>query len=143
ERSEKLRQIINRVGELDANIQKASVLASQNNPYLAWDVIVEANRTESDDLVLAKTRSDIAPLVADYAKLIAQAEKLEKEGSEAAALTAWLSAQDLNPASPACGTAVKRLAVLVAQNAPAKVVATTPAPPSAPAADEVPVPPRR
>lgn len=143
ERSEKLRQIINRVGELDANIQKASVLASQNNPYLAWDVIVEANRTESDDLVLAKTRSDIAPLVADYAKLIAQAEKLEKEGSEAAALTAWLSAQDLNPASPACGTAVKRLAVLVAQSAPAKVVATTPAPPSAPAADEVPVPPRR
>jgi hypothetical protein len=34
-RNDKLRQIVNRVGELDANIQKASVLASQNNPYLA------------------------------------------------------------------------------------------------------------
>ncbi|MEY3491071.1 MAG: hypothetical protein RL309_199, partial [Verrucomicrobiota bacterium] len=67
ERSEKLRKVVNRVGELDANIQKASVLATQNNPYLAWDVIVEVYKTESDDIVLAKTRSDIAPLVANYA----------------------------------------------------------------------------
>jgi hypothetical protein len=141
ERSEKLRQVVNRVGELDANIQKASVLASQNNPYLAWDVIVETSRTEGDDLVLAKTRSDIAPLVADYARLIGLAEKLEKEGAEAAALTAWLSAQDLNPASPACGAAVKRLAQAVANAAPAKAAAPTPAPP--PAGDEIAPPPKR
>ncbi|MEY3911919.1 MAG: hypothetical protein RLY37_1387, partial [Verrucomicrobiota bacterium] len=117
ERSEKLRKVVNRVGELDANIQKASVLATQNNPYLAWDVIVEVYKTESDDIVLAKTRSDIAPLVANYAQLIGHAEKLEKDGAEAAALTAWLSAQDLNPASPACGAAVKRLAKSVAESA--------------------------
>lgn len=141
ERSEKLRQVVNRVGELDANIQKASVLASQNNPYLAWDVIVETSRTEGDDLVLAKTRSDIAPLVADYARLIGLAEKLEKEGAEAAALTAWLSAQDLNPASPACGAAVKRLAQAVANAAPAKAAAPTPAPP--PAGDEIAPPAKR
>jgi hypothetical protein len=144
ERSEKLRKVVNRVGELDANIQKASVLASQNNPYLAWDVIVEVYKTESDDLVLAKTRSDIAPLVANYAQLIGHAEKLEKDGAEAAALTAWLSAQDLNPASPACGAAVKRLAKSVAESAVIRSTGTVPAPPSAPAAgDEVPVPPKK
>jgi hypothetical protein len=144
ERSEKLRKVVNRVGELDANIQKASVLASQNNPYLAWDVIVETYKTESDDLVLAKTRSDIAPLVANYAQLIGHAEKLEKDGAEAAALTAWLSAQDLNPASPACGAAVKRLAKSVAESAVIRSTGTVPAPPSAPAAgDEVPVPPKK
>ena len=144
ERSEKLRKVVNRVGELDANIQKASVLASQNNPYLAWDVIVETYKTESDDLVLAKTRSDIAPLVANYAQLIGHAEKLEKDGAEAAALTAWLSAQDLNPASPACGAAVKRLAKSVAESAVIRSTGAVPAPPSAPAAgDEVPVPPKK
>ena len=144
ERSEKLRKVVNRVGELDANIQKASVLASQNNPYLAWDVIVETYKTESDDLVLAKTRSDIAPLVANYAQLIGQAEKLEKDGAEAAALTAWLSAQDLNPASPACGAAVKRLAKSVAESAVIRATGSVPAPPAAPAAgDEVPVPPKK
>jgi len=144
ERSEKLRKVVNRVGELDANIQKASVLASQNNPYLAWDVIVEIYKTESDDLVLAKTRSDIAPLVANYAQLIGHAEKLEKDGAEAAALTAWLSAQDLNPASPACGAAVKRLAKSVAESAVIRSTGAVPAPPSAPAAgDEVPVPPKK
>ena len=141
ERSEKLRKVVNRVGELDANIQKASVLASQNNPYLAWDVIVEVYKTESDDLVLAKTRSDIAPLVANYAQLIGLAEKLEKDGAEAAALTAWLSAQDLNPASPACGAAVKRLAKSVAESAVIRSTAAVPAPPAA--GDEVPVPPRK
>ena len=141
ERSEKLRKVVNRVGELDANIQKASVLATQNNPYLAWDVIVEVYKTESDDIVLAKTRSDIAPLVANYAQLIGHAEKLEKDGAEAAALTAWLSAQDLNPASPACGAAVKRLAKSVAESAVIRSTGSVPAPPSAPAAeDEVPVP---
>lgn len=144
ERSEKLRKVVNRVGELDANIQKASVLASQNNPYLAWDVIVETYKTESDDLVLAKTRSDIAPLVANYAQLIGMAEKLEKDGAEAAALTAWLSAQDLNPASPACGAAVKRLAKSVAESAVVRPAGAVPAPPAPPAAgDEVPVPPKK
>ncbi len=138
ERSEKLRKVVNRVGELDANIQKASVLASQNNPYLAWDVIVETYKTESDDIVLAKTRSDIAPLVANYAQLIGHAEKLEKDGAEAAALTAWLSAQDLNPASPACGAAVTRLAKSVAESAVIRSNGSVPAPPAA--GDEVPVP---
>ncbi len=140
ERSEKLRKVVNRVGELDANIQKANMLASQNNPYLAWDVIVETYKNESDDLVLAKTRSDIAPLVANYAQLIGMAEKLEKDGAEAAALAAWLSAQDLNPASPACGAAVKRLAKSVAENAVVKAAGAVPAPPSASAGDDVPVP---
>lgn len=143
ERSEKLRKVVNRVGELDANIQKASVLASQNNPYLAWDVIVETYKTESDDLVLAKTRSDIAPLVANYAQLIGHAEKLEKDGAEAAALTAWLAAQDLNPASPACGAAVKRLARSVAESAVIRSAGAVPAPPPAPAGDDVPVPPKK
>jgi hypothetical protein len=143
-RSEKLRQIVNRVGELDANIQKASVLASQNNPYLAWDVLVEASKTESDDLVLAKTRSDIAPLVADYARLIALAEKFEKEGAEAAALNAWLQAQDINPASVSCGESIKRLARIVAGGSNVRATSEVPVPPLTPAStDEVPVPPAR
>ncbi|MEI6121396.1 MAG: hypothetical protein WCP90_02650 [Opitutae bacterium] len=143
-RSDKLRQIISRVGELDANIQKASVLASQNNPYLAWDVLVEANKTESDDLVLAKTRSDIAPLVSDYARLIGLAEKFEKEGAEAAALNAWLQAQDINPASLSCGEAIKRLARIVAGGSNVRATSEVPVPPLTPApTDEVPVPPAR
>jgi len=143
-RSDKLRQIVNRVGELDANIQKASVLASQNNPYLAWDVLVEAYKTESDDLVLAKTRSDIAPLVSDYARLIGLAEKFEKEGAEAAALNAWLQAQDINPASLACGESIKRLARIVAGGSNVRATSEVPVPPLTPATtDEVPVPPAR
>ena len=84
--------------------------------------------------------TDIAPLVANYAQLIGHAEKLEKDGAEAAALTAWLSAQDLNPASPACGAAVKRLARSVAESAVIRSEGTVPTPP---AADDIPAPPTK
>jgi hypothetical protein len=144
ERSAKLLKVIGRIGELDFKIQKASVLFTENNPYLAWDVIVDAYKSESDDLVLAKTRADISSRVGAYSGLIDSAEKLEKDGAEAAALTAWLAAQDLNPPSTICGAAVKRLAKSVAESAVIRATGTVPAPPSAPAAgDEVPVPPRK
>ncbi len=144
ERSAKLLKVIARIGELDFKIQKASVLFTENNPYLAWDVIVDAYKSESDDLVLAKTRADISSRVGAYSGLIDSAEKLEKDGAEAAALTAWLAAQDLNPPSTICGAAVKRLAKSVAESAVIRATGTVPAPPSAPAAgDEVPVPPRK
>ena len=141
ERSAKLLKVIARIGELDFKIQKASVLFTENNPYLAWDVIVDAYKSESDDLVLAKTRADISSRVGAYSGLIDSAEKLEKDGAEAAALTAWLAAQDLNPPSTICGAAVKRLAKSVAESAVIRATGTVPAPPPAPAADdEVPVP---
>ena len=141
ERSAKLLKVIGRIGELDFKIQKASVLFTENNPYLAWDVIVDAYKSESDDLVLAKTRADISSRVGAYSGLIDSAEKLEKDGAEAAALTAWLAAQDLNPPSTICGAAVKRLAKSVAESAVIRATGTVPAPPPAPAADdEVPVP---
>ena len=108
ERSAKLLKVIARIGELDFKIQKASVLFTENNPYLAWDVIVDAYKSESDDLVLAKTRADISSRVGAYSGLIDSAEKLEKDGAEAAALTAWIAAQDLNPPSTICGAAVNR-----------------------------------
>lgn len=144
ERSAKLLKVIGRIGELDFKIQKAIVLFTENNPYLAWDVIVDAYKSESDDLVLAKTRADISSRVGAYSGLIDSAEKLEKDGAEAAALTAWLAAQDLNPPSTICGAAVKRLAKSVAESAVIRSAGTVPAPPSAPAAgDEVPVPARK
>jgi hypothetical protein len=144
ERSAKLLKVIGRIGELDFKIQKASVLFTENNPYLAWDVIVDAYKSESDDLVLAKTRADISSRVGAYSGLIDSAEKLEKDGAEAAALTAWLAAQDLNPPSTICGAAVKRLAKSVAESAVIRATGAVPAPPSEPAAgDEVPVPPKK
>ena len=129
ERSAKLLKVIARIGELDFKIQKASVLFTENNPYLAWDVIVDAYKSESDDLVLAKTRADISSRVGAYSGLIDSAEKLEKDGAEAAALTAWLAAQDLNPPSTICGAAVKRLAKSVAESAVIRATGTVPAPP--------------
>jgi hypothetical protein len=142
ERSAKLLKVIARIGELDFKIQKATVLLNENNPYIAWDVIVDAYKTESDDLVLAKTRADVSSKVGAYSGLIENAEKLEKDGAEAAALTSWMAAQDLNPLSAVCGAAVKRLAKSVAESAVIRSTGSVPAPPPA-AGDDVPVPPKK
>jgi hypothetical protein len=114
DRLAQLKAVVTRVGEIEAILLQASSLAAQGNPYLAWDLLQRAGSIDPNDLMLARTRSDIAPMVADYARLLAQADRLEKEGHDAAALTAWMAAQELNPVSEICGTAVKRLATKVA-----------------------------
>jgi hypothetical protein len=122
-----------RVGEIEAILLQSSSLAAQGNPYLAWDLLQRASAIDPNDLMLARTRSDIAPLVADYARLLGQAERLERDGHNAAALTAWMAAQELNPISETCGTAVKRLAGKVAGAVgTSTVTAGTPEVPEAP-----------
>ena len=114
DRLPKLKAVVNRVGEIEAIILQASNLAAQGNPYLAWDLLQRAQSIDANDIVLARTRSDIAPLVAEYARLLAVADRLEKDGHDAAALTAWMTAQELNPVSEICGASVRRLASRVA-----------------------------
>jgi len=114
DRLPKLKAVVTRVGEIEAIILQAASLAAQGNPYLAWDLLQRAQAVDPNDIVLARTRSDIAPLVAEYARLLAVAERMERDGHDAAALTAWMSAQELNPVSEICGSAVRRLAARVA-----------------------------
>jgi hypothetical protein len=133
ERLAKLKAVVIRVGEIEAILLQSSSLAAQGNPYLAWDLLQRASAIDPNDLMLARTRSDIAPLVADYARLLGQAERLERDGHNAAALTAWMAAQELNPISETCGTAVKRLAAKVAGAVgTSTVTAGTPEVPEAP-----------
>lgn len=136
DRLPKLKAVVTRVGEIEAIILQASSLAAQGNPYLAWDLLQRAQAIDPNDIVLARTRSEIAPLVAEYARLLALAERMEKDGHDAAALTAWMSAQELNPVSEICGTAVRRLAGRVAASG-----GPAPAPGRDPGALEVPEPP--
>lgn len=136
DRLPKLKAVVTRVGEIEAIILQASSLAAQGNPYLAWDLLQRAQAIDPNDIVLARTRSEIAPLVAEYARLLALAERMEKDGHDAAALTAWMSAQELNPVSEICGAAVRRLAARVAASGAA---ATSPG--RDPGALEVPEPP--
>jgi hypothetical protein len=81
---------------------------------LAWDLLQRAREIDANDFNLARTTADIAPLVAEYARLQGQGTRYEKEGNDAAALTAWMAALDLNPVSEICNAAVKRLAGKVA-----------------------------
>ncbi len=113
DRLPKLKEVVAKIGEIEAILMQAQSL-SGSNPYLAWDLLQRAREIDANDFNLARTTADIAPLVAEYARLQGQGTRYEKEGNDAAALTAWMAALDLNPVSEICNAAVKRLAGKVA-----------------------------
>ena len=113
DRLPKLKEVVAKIGEIEAILMQAGSL-SGSNPYLAWDLLQRAREIDANDFNLARTTADIAPLVAEYARLQGQGTRYEKEGNDAAALTAWMAALDLNPVSEICNAAVKRLAGKVA-----------------------------
>ena len=91
DRLPKLKEVVAKIGEIEAILMQAQSL-SGSNPYLAWDLLQRAREIDANDFNLARTTADIAPLVAEYARLQGQGTRYEKEGNDAAALTAWMAA---------------------------------------------------
>lgn len=118
-RMDKLNAAVQRVGRIEALAEQADALLAQGNRYLAWDAVMEAARTDPNDSRLGALRSRMAPQVADYAKLLADASRAEAEGRPGSALTAYLAAQDLNRGSKYCQDAIGRVAQAMLEAAPA------------------------
>lgn len=125
ERAEKLKNVLRDVGQIDGYLLNAKALSSQGNGYMAWDVLQEATRFGASDPELAKARSEMAPEVANYASLLANAERSEKSGNYAASLAAYLAAQDLNQGSEFCRQGIKRLSALLLDQTVVRPTATT------------------
>ncbi len=115
ERGDQLRDILKKVGGIDALLMNAKVLAGQGNACMAWDVLQEAARLGGNDVELARARSELAPLVGVYANMLAVAERDEKAGNYSAAAVNLLAAQDINPASEYCRQAIQRVSALLMQ----------------------------
>ncbi len=119
-RLDKLNAVLQKVGRTEALAAQAEALAAQGNRYLAWDAVVEAGRDAPTDPKLASLRSVLAPQVADYAKLLADAARAESENRPGSAIAAYLAAQDLNRGSKFCQDAIDRAARAMLDDAPTK-----------------------
>lgn len=119
-RLDKLNAVLQKVGRVEALSTQAEALAAQGNRYLAWDMVMEAERADPTDSKVARLRSLLAPQVADYAKLLADAARAESENRFGPALAAYLAAQDLNRGSKFCQDALDRVSSAMLAGAPAK-----------------------
>lgn len=109
-RSEKLRDIVVKIGQIDMMIAQASEFEKQNNPYFAWEILENAKQVDSSDPVLARAIAKLAPEVSDYVKIINNAKKAENQKRYACALNYYLAAQMIFPASRTCRLGIERVA---------------------------------
>lgn len=112
ERLAKLREIVLKVGRIDALIAQAKEMEKQKNPYFAWDILENARAVDANDAALARAQAELAPEVSDYVKALNSAKKAEQSGDYACALNYYLAAQQIFPASQACRLGIERTAPL-------------------------------
>ncbi len=110
ERSQKLKEVVSRLTQVDMLIAQAEELQAQNNPYLAWEMLESAKKIDNTDPILARAIGNLSPYVADYVMVLNRASNAEKEGNWAVALNNYLAAQKILPTSKTCRMGIERCA---------------------------------
>jgi hypothetical protein len=107
-RAEQLKAVVERIGKIETILAQASVLDSQRNSNMAWDFLLEAAKLDPTDSEVMKLRVSLATKTGRYSALLDKAADLEKSNNFAAALTAFLAAQELNKLSTVCQQGIDR-----------------------------------
>jgi len=102
DRKPMLMEVIDRVSKIDLFLAQAKELMKQGENYAAWELLAQAAEIDSDDGPLNRARAELAPKVAQFVGLIDRAESHAGAKRHAAALAAYLEAQDIYPASRIC-----------------------------------------
>jgi tetratricopeptide (TPR) repeat protein len=102
ERRPLLLEIIDSVARADMMIAQASELDKQGESYAAWELLERAREIDQNDGPMNRARAELAPRVANFIGYVDKAKMFHAAGKYASALTAYLTAQDIYPASRAC-----------------------------------------
>lgn len=115
-----LMEVIDQVSRVELLVAQSAELDTQGEPYAAWELLAEAAKISADDAALNKARAELAPRVADFVQYLNRAERQAEDGHPAGSLAAYLTAQDIYPASRLCRegieTQANRIMALVQEN---------------------------
>lgn len=103
-----LMEVVEQVARIDLLVGQSEELIKQQEPYAAWELLVEAAKVDPNDGPLNRARAELAPQVADFVLQINRAERQSVEGHHAGALTAYLAAQGIYPVSRLCREGIER-----------------------------------
>jgi hypothetical protein len=137
-RGPQLKEIIERISRVEIYLAQAKELVAQNNAFAAWEALDAASTLAPNDVSVNQRRADLAPRVAAFVGRVDSAKRQEESGNQAAALTQYLAAQGLYPASSLARTGIARVsgALLDELAAAAKPASESPAKPAAKADSE-------
>jgi hypothetical protein len=108
ERKSLLMEVVDEVARIDLLVKQSKELVKQGEAYAAWELLAEASKIDSTDGPMNQARAELAPRVADFVQRVDRAERQSSDGQHAAALAAYLAAQDIYPASKICRVGVTR-----------------------------------
>lgn len=112
-RGPQLKEIIERISRVEIYLAQAKELEAQNNAFAAWEALDAACTLTPNDVIVNQRRADLAPRVAAFVGRVDSAKRQEAAGNEAAALTQYLAAQGLYPASSLARTGIERVSALL------------------------------
>ncbi len=108
-RRKRLEEIVSHVAKIETALAQINMLIALHDDYIAWYLLLAAEKIDPEDDAIIKKKSEISPLVASYSRLLMKAQQSESEGKFPEALNKYLAAQDLNPTSEICASAISRI----------------------------------
>ena len=132
-RGPRLKEVIEKLSRVEIFLAQARELVAQNNPCGAWEALDAATQLTPDDVAVNQRRGELAPRVAHFIGKLDAARRHAEGGRNAAALTQYLAAQNLYPASSLARlgiaqTSSRLLSDLEIESAKAAAVITPPRP---------------
>lgn len=108
-RAERLRTVVEKLGQVEMLLAQAREIAEYENPHAAWEMLLAARRIAPDDVALARAEARLVPRVAAFANLLEEARISEQSGDYALSLARYLAAQDIYPVSRECRQGIERV----------------------------------
>lgn len=108
-RGPQLKAVIEQMAKVDMFLAQSEELLAQNNAHSAWEALAAAAKLAPKDVALNQSMAQLAPRVAGFIGRLDQARRYEDEQRYAAALTQYLAAQDIHPASQLARTGLTRV----------------------------------
>lgn len=113
ERKPLLMEVVDQVARIDLLVRQSEELVKQSEAYAAWELLHEASKIDRSDGPMNQARAELSPRVADFVQRVDRANRQAGDGQHAAALAAYLAAQDIYPASKICRVGIAREAAAI------------------------------
>ena len=135
ERGKELEKIIETVSRVEIYLTQARELVAQNNAFAAWEALEAAGQLAPNDVPVNQRRAELAPRVATFVGKLDAARRHEDAGRPAAALTQWLAAQSIYPASSLARQGIARASDRLLDDLTLETLPAAPSPSAATPAD--------
>ncbi len=138
--AQQLMEIIKRVSELEILVTQAEEMARQDQPYAAWELLVQASELSEEDPVLNRAQARLAPRVAEFVGRLDRARRAEEAENDPVALAAYLNAQQAYPLSRLSRLGIDRVSTRIMDRLSETQTEAEPAEPAVSATQPAPLP---